>query len=367
MTGQNVDFLMRILAWPAFKNRADNPYNSLLYGPMASMGVEVHEFSPARLLRFGYVIWHLHWPDNFLCYPRAAKCAVRLGVLFGLLDFARAKGIKLVWTVHNLRSHERLHPRLEHWFWRAFTQRLDGYISLSEAGRQAALENYPPLRRVPGFVIPHGHYREIYPNDVKREEARRQLKLPPDAAVLVHVGKLRPYKNVPHLIRTFRQVADPRAVLLIAGQPPTAAYARELMAEAAGDPRVRLISKFIPTGDMQLYLRAADLAALPYVEVLNSGTALLALSFDLPVLVPRQGSMQELQQLVGPQWMQTYAGELTPELIEDGMCWARNAPRPEHAPLDTLDWRELAAKLVDAYGQICHGERLPNPTTVSKP
>lgn len=351
--------MMRILAWPAFKNRLKNPYNSLLYGPMAKLGVEVDEFAPARLLRPGYAVWHMHWPEDCLIYSSLAKCAAKFAGMLALLDLAGLKGVKRVWTVHNLHSHEGLYPRLEHWFWPAFTRRLDGYISLSETGRQAALERHPALRKLPGFIVPHGHYRDVYPNDVGREEARCRLGLPPEATVLVHLGAIRPYKNLPHLIRTFRLTEDPSLVLLVAGRPfggPRSSYAQELAAEATGDPRIRLLLDYVPAEDLQLYFRAADITVLPYQEVLNSGSALLSLSFDCPVLIPPLGAMQELQGQVGREWVRTYAGSLTPDILRESVCWARQARRSEKAPLDALDWNRLAASLVNAYGRICRGE-----------
>ena len=62
--------------------------------------------------------------------PRRLKSQAVLS----LIDFARSRGTKIVWTVHNLASHERRYPRLEKWFWRAFLRRLDGFITLSESG-----------------------------------------------------------------------------------------------------------------------------------------------------------------------------------------------------------------------------------------
>jgi beta-1,4-mannosyltransferase len=43
-------------------------------------------------------------------------------------------------------------------------------------------------------------------------------------------------------------------------------------------------------------MRAADLIALPYKEILNSGSAILALSFDRPILVPAAGALAELSE-----------------------------------------------------------------------
>ena len=323
---------------------------------MADLGVEVDEFTQARLLRGDYDVWHLHWPDGLLSKPRAGLVAAKVGVLMALLEAARMRGIKRVWTIHNLQSHEGFHPAIERRFWSGLLKRLDGYISLSEAVRTAALGRFPLLGSLPGFVIPPGSFRGLYPDQVTREQARNRLRLPNDATVLAHVGQIRQYKNVSHLIRTFRSISGEKAaVLLVAGRPHPASLAQDVQTAAAHDRRVRLSLDFVPDEQIQFYLRSADLVVLPYSEIANSGSAMLSLSFDRPMLVPRQGAMPELQQRVGENWIRLYDGELTPHVLIDAIEWAADTPRPTKAPLDEFAWPHLARQTVDAYRQICSG------------
>ncbi|MBM3889662.1 MAG: glycosyltransferase family 4 protein [Verrucomicrobia bacterium] len=343
---------MRVMGWPAFKNRAHNPYNSLLYGAMGSLGVQVDEFAPWRLLRGGYDVLHLHWPDASLNFPSPMKCLVRTCLMLGLLRLARLRGTKLVWTMHNLKSHEGPHPSLERFFWRRFPQLLHGCISLSEAGHETALEQLPALCSLPAFVVPHGHYRGVYPDDLTREQARRQLNVPAKSRVLLYLGMIRPYKNVPHLIRTFRSLSDPEAVLLLAGKPFSPAMSGEIESAAAGDARVKLFLGFVLDADLQRYLRAADLVVLPFTEFSNSGSALLALSFDCPILMPRKGTVEELRQQVGDNWVRTYDGNLMPDILQSALRWALETTRPARAPLEKLDWPDLARQTVEAYRQL---------------
>jgi hypothetical protein len=109
---------------------------------------------------------------------------------------------------------------------------------------------------------------------------------------------------------------------------------------------------FVPKDRAQLYFRAADLAILPYREILNSGSAVLALSFNCPVLVPLRGALGELQTQVGEEWVRTYAGELIPSQIEEALDWALHTSRPQKAPLTALDWKELTQQTLAAYHAI---------------
>ena len=244
-----------------------------------------------------------------------------------LMDALRVRGTKIIWTVHNLKAHEGQHPRLEQWFWPAFTKRLDGYIALTSSGQTVARERFANLDRLKGFVIPHGHYRGEYPLDAGID-ARRELGIAPQARVFLFFGQIREHKNVPGLIRAFRKIVGRDAILCIAGRPTPASVAEELQREAAGDPRIQLHLENIPKERVQFFFRAADLVVLPYRDILNSGTALLALSFSRPILVPSRGAMGELQASVGPEWVRTFQSELDTEELENALKWATGAARP---------------------------------------
>ncbi|MDQ2965949.1 MAG: glycosyltransferase family 4 protein, partial [Chloroflexota bacterium] len=59
-------------------------------------------------------------------------------------------------------------------------------------------------------------------------------------------------------------------------------------------PFVSLHARKIPGDEMQVFLRAADIAVLPYLRSLNSGVLMLALSFGIPVVAPAVGGIAEV-------------------------------------------------------------------------
>jgi glycosyltransferase involved in cell wall biosynthesis len=339
---------MRVIAQPAFNARNDNPYTWLLYRHMAA---DVTDFSYRRALAARYDIFHIHWPELELnAFRSSIKAAARLRLKLSLIDAIRARGTRIVWTVHNLKSHDVMHPRLERWFWSEFIKRVDGYIALTSSGREAAKERFPGLARVPGFVVPHGHYRGEYPVDADID-ARGELNIPSGAKVFLSFGQIRDYKNIPTLIRVFRRTKDKDMVLCIAGRPNPQSLSEELQREAAGDSRIRLHMQTIPKERVQFLFRAADLVVLPYRDILNSGSALLALSFNRPILVPARGAMGELQASVGMDWVRTYQGNLDDNELTQALTWA-TAPRPKEAPLDDLEWTRIAGQTLKAYAEI---------------
>ena len=339
-----------MLAWPGLAARAMNPYTWLLYTHLAELGVRVRDFTPARALRGGYDVLNVHWPEKALNSKSLPGRLAGATAALMLLEAARLHGARIVWTAHNARPHESRHPRLEDWFWSGLVRRVDAVIHPSVAGRHAVEARFSELASRPSAVVPLGHFRGTYPDTVSRDEARATLGVPSDAHVIAFLGLVRPYKNVPHLVRTVRAI--PRdignIILLVAGAPHTAELAAEVREAAGGDPRVRLALAHVPDGDVQRYLRAADLVVLPFKEITNSASALLALSFDRPVLVPARGAMGELQALAGSDWVCTYEGNLTPEILAGALDWA--ARRPAGVPrLEALGWPEIAHRTLSAY------------------
>ena len=345
---------IRVMAWPAFANRWENPYNALLYSALRQCGVQVTEFSVPRLL-FGAPadILHLHWAPTTRIRGTTRRRASRTATeMLLLLTAARLRGMKVIWTAHNLGAHDRLeHPDLEKKYWPRVARHLSALISLSASGIEILRARYPSLRSVPSFVTAHGDYRDAYARTLSRDEARAKLSIERDARVVAFVGQVRPYKNLPALIRAFAAIKDEHAVLLVAGKLKLGDKTAELHALAAADTRVRIFGNFIPSDEIQLYLEAADLVVLPFRETLNSGSAILALSFDRPVLVPRYGSLVDLSESVGEKWVMTYDGELTPETLQRSLDSALELG-VQTAPLECLAWRHIAEQTRDIYRSL---------------
>lgn len=346
---------MKVVALPAFKNFYKNPYNYLLYSPMSEQGVIVEEFSLSKCLRKKYDIFHLHWPLEQILAADPSKFIfiIKATALLILIDWMRFRGTRIVWTIHNFHPHDNPYPVLSALFLREFLSRLDGYINLSKFGKTAAEKYFPLLRNCSSFIVPHGHYRTTYPNEIGRNCARLRLGIPEGHRILVFFGRICPYKNVPYLIRVFRELTDSDLVLIIAGKPDTPATKAEVLDAAGGDSRVKCFFNHVSNEDIQVYLNAADLVILPFQEILNSGSALLALSYNCPILVPAKGSMSELQAQIGEAWVRTYSEELTAEALCEGCSWALFTSRPRCAPLAELNWCQLSQKTLKVYRNIC--------------
>ena len=344
---------IKVSAWPAYSYRLTNPYTSLLYEAVEQGNkVKISEFKVRQALTQTYDLLHVHWPDIILKGVPTWKTYSYVVKLVVVFTWLKLRGTKLVWTIHNLKSHERNFPRLERWFMNWFINQVDGVIALSHPALTAALEHYPKLRHKPSAITPHGHYKTIYPNQIDQDEARCILNLQgTHNFVCLFLGQIREYKNVPHLIRCFRSLHQDNIRLIVAGKPSSDLLKQKVIQAAAGDCRINLNLKFIPDQDVQQFMNAADLVVLPYQEILNSGSAVLALSFNKPLLVPDQGSFIDLKADVGQDWLSTYTGELTAADLDRAIQWVRGSSRAT-APLSSLEWDTIAQQTIQFYRQV---------------
>jgi beta-1,4-mannosyltransferase len=340
---------MRVLAWPI--QSPTNPYTPLLYSNLGS-SVRIDEFSPGKVLE-RYSVWHVHWPEALLNIRNRLHAASKVAGFFTALDCLRSRGAKVVWTIHNCSTHERLYPTLEAWFWRRFIPRIDGIISLSSAGLLNALDCFPALREIPKTVIPHGHYRSEYPS--VNGGARKMLGIAPEAKMLLFMGAVRAYKNVEGLVRVFREITADNTLLHVVGSPNTTRLAQSILQEASSDDRVSVLFKFLEPEAMSAYVSATDLVVLPYRGILNSGSALLALSLNRPILVPDLGAMGELKADFGDTWVRTFSGELDKAILENALAWALH-PRPTLCQMpEKYEWQSIGRETVRFYERIVAG------------
>lgn len=347
---------IRILAWPFRASRQYNSYCVSLGEALEREGIEVVDFSPVRCLLQRWDVIHIHWPERFLNERGRAKAYFSIVVSLLLYQWARLRGAKLVWTAHNLSAHEGWHPKLERFFWGSFTPMVDGWFSLSETAAAAVAMNHPKLMDTPFWVTPHGHYRGVFPNTMSREQARARLKIPDSTFVYLFLGQIRHYKNVPKLIESFNKMADPNSHLLVAGYARDPFLAEKINTLSQASERVDCRIRFLDEDEFQLFFNAADLSVFPYLDILNSGAAILALSFDQPILISNKGSMEELAELVGPDWAIVGRGDVDAAELIKAKNWALESLERrqayDRAPLQWGDWDHVARQMIDSYESL---------------
>lgn len=292
---------MTVLFLPDYSG--GNPYQANLAAALEEDVTFVDEgtgFSILRAVRSvdDVSVIHFHWLSSYVYAGSAPKTAVRLTLTVVQLLVVRLLGIPVVWTAHNVITHESRYRWLERWFKHAFLRY--GFCRAvfvhCAAVQDTLIEEFglpeDVAERV--YTIPHGHYLDSYENDISREAARTALGFGSEETVLLYFGQIRPYKGVPALIDAFGSIEAPDYRLLIVGTPRDDTLEDTIRTKSAGDERVRTILEFVPDEEIQRYMNAADAVVLPYEKVTTSGSAILAMSFGRAVVVPALGCLPEL-------------------------------------------------------------------------
>jgi glycosyltransferase involved in cell wall biosynthesis len=353
---------MKVLFLPDYSDA--NAYQRALAQGLGRLGVRVTA-DPTRTRRILPVseairrhgrpeVIHVHWTEPYVA-GRGGFSRIKAQRMLVELRLAHAAGIGIVWTAHDLFRHDHAADPRERNFMRSLFGLSDVVIVHCSSAEQALAEalSIDPRERAKLRVIPHGHYAGAYPDSITRAEARQRLGLPLDARVLSFVGWVRPYKGVAELLKAFATIPEPSARLVIAGRALDDAYVRQVQRAAASDERVSLTLRFVEDAELQVYLRAADAVAAPFLEVFTSGSVLLAMSFGRAVIAPRRGCVVDTLDDAGgilydandPQGLE---GALRVAMVADLEAMGRY--NSDH--LERFDWSRVAAATRDVYEAV---------------
>lgn len=279
-----------------------NAYQNLLYGPFNGYDTSAGSIDECLKLilerssnQKDKVIFHVHWLSPIFAPAKDESEAKMLVDAF--LDKARlfiALGGQLVWTVHNVVSHEAKYLGEELRLSRGIAK-LANWIHVHHAAVVDATKNYYELPLGKVVVAEHGNYIGSLPDETTRELARSEIGIPLEDNVFLFLGQIRGYKGIDELITAFSAVSRERSDcwLILAGKVLGIAVS-ELEEKLSTLPNVIFKPGYVPDDKMQLYLKSADVMVLPYRKVLTSGSVFLALSFGLPVICPRAGLLSNI-------------------------------------------------------------------------
>ncbi|PPU77371.1 GDP-mannose--glycolipid 4-beta-D-mannosyltransferase [Xanthomonas cucurbitae] len=295
-----------------------NPYLTQLYDALPD-AVQLRFFSMRAALLSRYDVLHLHWPEYLLRHPSAAGTLAKQMCAALLLLKLQVTGTPVVRTLHNLAPHED-----RGWRERSLLRWID-HLTRRWIRINATTPARPPFTD----TILHGHYRDWF------------APMPQGSTVpgrLLHFGLIRPYKGVETLLEVMQQVSDPRVNLRIVGNPATPQMRTLVEAACVQDPRITALLAYVEEPVLAREVSEAELVVLPYRQMHNSGTLLLALSLARPVLAPWSESNAAIAEEVGPGWVFLYEGDFDAALLAGMLDKVRTAPRAPAPDLSQRDW-----------------------------
>ena len=282
----------RVVTVPDFN--VGNPYQSLLYSAQHEFGCEVVgvrdlKAGPVDQLGPGDVL-HVNWLHPLLESPSdelQAESALR--VALERIDELRARGVRLVWTVHNTTSHNVQYSRVEKQFACAIADRAEVVHTFSDRAPQVLLKETGAEVSKKFIAVPHMSYLDVY---VERQQAiitRLSLGIDDDAFVALCFGSMRSDSGLEVVISALDDKRLAHVHVVVAGR--VAGANDVLVRELVEHPRIHLLAREIDDIEVSDVLRLANVALVPYSSGLQSGWAALAATYDLPVIASDIGCL----------------------------------------------------------------------------
>jgi glycosyltransferase involved in cell wall biosynthesis len=272
-----------------------------------------------------------------------------------IVTAAQKRGAALIWTVHNMVPHDTVHLEQEIALSQFLADRADAVHVMNPATAATVVELYTlPVEKT--VVIPHCSYLDVYPQSLTRAEARAALGLTDTDVAVLFLGQMRPYKGLDVLLPALSRLGESRTnlVLLLAGKtiPADADQIEQLI---PANIRVIRHHSHVDDADLQRWYRAADVVALPYRKVLNSGSAMLAATFGVPVLLPDLPHLRALFE--GEPWVHFFQPDADGSSLERALAEVSPLSEPD---ADALKYaRSLPpAGMADSFEQLLEQVRL---------
>jgi D-inositol-3-phosphate glycosyltransferase len=272
-----------------FLNMLRTQPRSTLAKKVSSVLLDYH-----RIISYAFVakpkVFHILWNNKFDYFDRTL-----------LMAYYKLLGKKIVFTAHNVNaakrdSNDSLLNRLT---LRIQYRLVDQIFVHTQQMKDELLQDFR-VRKEAVTVIPFGINNAAPCTDLTATEARQRLGLEDCERTILFFGNIGPYKGLDHLIAAFHRLntRERKYRLIIAGKHRTGAeqYVNEIREATNRDvEQGRIIRRIehIPDSETELYFKAADVLALPYTFVSQSGVLFLGYSFGLPVVATDVGSLRD--------------------------------------------------------------------------
>jgi glycosyltransferase involved in cell wall biosynthesis len=281
--------VIRVVSYPDVHR---NPYFILFYRALEPYGVTVeysNKIDDRMLGEPGHPIdvLHFHWSIEQIWRWRKRG---RLGEVMSLLGWARflrlarRKGVRIVWTCHELFPAEG-----GRWFdvlgYAMCARAADLCICHSSYVRKLLVRRFR-VRARKVVTFPIGTYFDTLPAPAGRAAACAEFGVSASSKLLVCFGDLRPRKGIEIAVGATQLLGNPYE-LVVAGSAATAdhaAWVRNLELSCRATPNVTVRIERLQDQVLATLLGAADCVLLPYLQIFGSSAFSLCLALGRGVV-----------------------------------------------------------------------------------
>ena len=247
-----------------------------------------------RLIRYAAVaqprIFHVLWNGKFEYFDRTL-----------LMFYYKLLRKKVVLTLHNVNAGKRdSNDSLLNRATLKLQYRLADHIFIHTERMKSDLLQEFGVREGAVTVIPFGINNAVPSTDLTTTDAKRRIGIKESERTILFFGNIGPYKGLEYLVAAFQKInsRNGKYRLIIAGKPRKGCekYVNDIRQTISCDvDRGHVIQRIehVPDDEAELYFKAADVLALPYTYVFQSGVLFLGYSFGLPVIATDVGSLRE--------------------------------------------------------------------------
>lgn len=291
----------------------------------------------------------IHW-QFFNVFPPAETLMAKM--LFSLRE-------RLVLTVHDVTPWSAVKGK-SNFLLRATYQTAKRIIVHHEVNRNELATTFRlPRERI--RVVPHGSFTHFSTGGLDRTQSRTMLGLPEEAPLILFFGEIRPEKGLIYLIRALKTILAhvPHARLVIAGRPRHMDMSECLstIRDLGLQESVILRLEHIKDEHVEAYFCMADVVALPYVAITQSGVLFEAMTAGRPVVVTDVGA-------IGPTVREAKVGHVVPpgqveplasailDLLGNSDRAQQMGQNGRRAALDTYSWARCAQATLTVYREL---------------
>lgn len=338
-----------------------NPYPDLLSQSLKRCDVTVMRpqvntfFAAKSFFRWKPDVIHLHWLHVFFLCPNVIKACVKMAVFISQICLLKISGVRIVWTVHNLKNHKNQHIIIDKVCGKVIAALSDAIIAHCRFAKKAVVKEFNVSNSDKIHIIPHGHFADFYQNGISSENARKKIGIDKDQTVFLFFGAIEPYKGILDLLKAFKSRGRNDETLLIAGKVCDDKFIETIMTSIADSTNIVFIPGFVPDNEIQIYMNACDVVVFPFKDIFTSGSVILAMSFGKTCIVPALGCVPELLDESG--------GFLYNPGNREGLLQALNQAKAKKSCLTEmgaynkkyilrLSWKDIAKKTMKVYSPM---------------
>lgn len=233
----------------------------------------------------------------------------------------------------------------------------------SRSLKEELISIYPNIETKKIAVIPHGPLQgETTENKITSQSAKKSLAISENDFVVLFFGEIKHYKGLDILLAAACMAANKieNLHILIAGKPESGYPPPDTTELLNCNVKVTACYKFIPNNEVQLYFSAADVVALPYRKISQSGVIFSAISQSKPVICADTGGLREVIEDTDGGWLYPpndieklaealiYCASQADSLVEKGI-------KANQLMIEKYSWDNIAKKTTDAYSDSTRG------------